>query len=147
MSMTKRRFKSKRRKSSSNNMARKSRKSKSKRRSSSSKGSSGVFSGKILGFKIPIIGGFLGNKTVQKAIAGAGIVSLAVSAASLINNPMLNRALNNKFVRLGLAGAAGDVVGVGVEFAKEGGIGTIRNAVGGGGGQSSLVSTAGNGIA
>ena len=149
MSMARGRFKSKSRKSTSRTMARKSTRKSKSRRSSNSKGTSGVFSGKILGFKIPVISGFLGNKNVQKAIAGAGIVSLAISAATLINNPTINRALSNRFVRLGLAGAAGDVVGLGVEFAKSGGIATVQQAVGGRGGgqQSSLVSAAGNGIA
>lgn len=149
MSMAKTRFKSKKRKSSVKNMARRIRRKSKSRRRSSSGGTSGAFSGKILGFKIPVIGNLLGNKIVQKAIAGAGIVSLAITAASLINNPTVNRALNNQFVRLGLAGAAGDVVGVGVEFAKSGGLGAARRAVSGDSGQQqgSLVSATGNGIA
>jgi len=147
MSMSRGRFKTSKKKSSSRTMAKK--KSKSSRKKSSS-GNSGVFSGKILGFKIPLVGDALRNKTVQKAIAGAGIVSIALSAAQLINNAQLNRALNNKIVRLGLAGAAGDITGIATEFVREGGIDQIRGVVsnnGTGQQQTSLVSMSGNGVA
>ena len=147
-SMATGRFKSKARRSTGKNMAKRGRKSKS-RKGRSSGGTSGVFSGKILGFKIPLVGDALRNKTVQKAIAGAGIVSIALTIAGLVNNPTVNRALGNKFVRLGLAGAAGDVTGIAAEFVKEGGIGQIRGAAAGAGngGQASLMSVPGGGVA
>jgi len=146
MSMATGRFKSKARRSTGKNMAKRGRKSKSKRSSGTS---SGVFSGKILGFKIPIVGDALRNKTVQKVIAGAGIVSVALTIASLVNNPTINRAVSNKFVRLGLAGAAGDVTGIATEFVKEGGIGSLKLGNGGGGAatQTSLMSVPGGGVA
>jgi len=150
MSMAKGRFNTKRNKSKPRTMAKKKgRKSKSRKSNGSA---SGVFSGKILGFKIPLIGDALKNKTVQKAIAGAGIVSLAVTAASLINNPMINRGINNKLIRLGLAGAAGDITGIATEFVKEGGVGQLRNIANGGGRgngatQQSLVPMSGGGVA
>jgi len=112
--MARRRFKSKSRKPSSNNMAKRGRKSKSKGRSSSSSGS-----GKILGIKVPVIGKVFGNPTVKKALMGAGAVSLAISIATLINNPTINRALNNKIVRVGLATAAGDIAGGAIQVLKE----------------------------
>lgn len=149
MSMSRGRFKSKSRKSTSRTMAKRTRKSKSKRGRSSG-GTSGVFSGKILGFKIPLVGDALRNKSVQKVIAGAGIVSIALTIASLVNNPTVNRALGNKFVRLGLAGAAGDVTGIAAQFVKEGGVGQLRGIAGGNGGaqqQASLVSVPGGGVA
>ncbi len=145
MSMATGRFKSKTRRSKSNNMAKRGRKSKSRRSSGST---SGVFSGKILGFKIPLVGDALRNKTVQKVIAGAGIVSVALTIASLVNNPTVNRALGNKFVRLGLAGAAGDITGIATDFVKEGGIGQLRGvANGGGAAQTTLMSVPGGGVA
>lgn len=145
--LAKGRFKSKPRKSSSKNMAKT--KSKSKSRKSSSGNSSGVFSGKILGFKVPVISDALRNKTVQKAIAGAGIVSIALSIAQLVNNPTVNKVANNKVARLALAGTAGDVTGIATEFLREGGINQIRGVVqnNNGGQQTSLVSMSGNGVA
>ena len=100
------------RKTSSNNMAKKS-----KKKSSSSR-SSGVFSGKILGMKIPVVSGILKNKTFQKAAAGAGVVSIVTSLALLLNNATVNRAVANPIVRLGLAGAGGDITGIAAEIAR-----------------------------
>lgn len=111
MSMARTRFKSKSRKSSSM-PKRKGRKSKS-RRSTSSGG------GKILGIKVPVIGKVFDNPTVKKALMGAGAVSLAISVAALVNNPTINRALNNKLVRIGLATAAGDIAGGVIQVVKE----------------------------
>ncbi len=139
MSMAKGRFKKSKKKSSTNNMKKKGRKSKS--RSSSSSGE-----GKVLGVKIPIIGKVFGNKTVRKALMGAGAVSLAVSIAALINNPTINKAISNKLVRVGLATASGDIVGGAVQFLKESPQVLSRRS-NGGGTQTSLVSMAGNGVA
>lgn len=146
MSMAKGRFKKSKTKSSSKNLARKTKKKSKSRKSSSS--SNGAFSGKILGFKIPIVSDVLRNKTAQKVIAGAGIVSIALSIARLVNNPTINRAVGNRFVRLGLAGAAGDVTGVATEFVTQGGVTQLKGIVNGGGAQqTALVSAAGNGVA
>lgn len=140
MSMAKKRFKSTTRKSKSNNMVKKSRKSKS--RSSSSSGS-----GKVFGVKIPVIGKIFGNPTVKKALMGAGAVSLAISLAALVNNPTINKALNNKLVRVGLATAAGDVAGGLVQVVKESPQLLARTNGGQAQQQTSLVSMAGNGVA
>ena len=146
MSMAKGRFKKSKTKSSNKNMARNNKK-KSKSRKSSS-GGSGAFSGKILGFKIPLVSDVLRNKIAQKVIAGAGIVSIALTLARLVNNPTVNRVVGNRFVRLGLAGAAGDVTGVATEFVSQGGAGQLRAIANGGGAQqTALVSMAGNGVA
>lgn len=110
-----------RKKSPSNNMANK-KKPKSKSRSSSS----GVFSGKVLGFEIPGVSKIIRNKTVQKAAAGAGLVSIAVSLAQLVNNPTINKAMAKKEVRIGIALAGGDVVGGAAQFVKEGGIKSLQ---------------------
>lgn len=145
MSMAEDRFKNTRKKSNTKNMAKKGKKSKSRK---SSSGGSGAFSGKILGFKIPLISDVLRNKTAQKVIAGAGIVSIALSLAALVNNPTVNKFVGNKIVRLGLAGAAGDVTGIATEFLKEGGIQQLRGIANGvGQQQTQLVSQAGNGVA
>jgi len=147
--MARGRFKNIRHKSKSNNMAKNGRRKKSSGRRKSGGGSgSGVFSGKILGFKIPVIGNALRNRTVQKVIAGAGIVAIVLSVARLINNPTLNRAANNKFVKLGLAGAAGDVTGIATQFVIGGGVSQLRGITNGGNGNGqTLVSMSGNGIA
>ena len=147
MSMARGRFKTNRKKSSSITMAKRNgRRSKSRRKSSS--GTSGVFSGKILGFKIPLISDVLRNKTAQKLIAGAGIVSIITAGAALVNNPMLNRAVSNPIVKLGLAGAAGDVTGVIGQVVTGGGISQLRGIVGqAGNGQQALVPMSGGGVA
>jgi hypothetical protein len=139
-------FKTTRYKSTSNNMKKKKSKSEYKK---STGNSSGVFSGKILGFKVPIIGDALKNKTVQKAIAGAGIVSLALSIAQLVNNPTVDKMASNKLARLALAGTAGDITGVATEFLREGGVNQIKGVVtgNGNGSKSSIVSMSGNGVA
>ncbi len=141
MSMSRGRFKGKARKSSSRTMAK--RKSSTKRRSSSS--SSG--GGKVLGIKIPVVGKVFGNPTVKKALMGAGAVSLAISLATLINNPTINKALSNKLVRVGLATAAGDVAGGVIQVVKE--TPQLMNRGNGNGAQAqgSLASMSGNGIA
>lgn len=138
--MAKKRFKSTARKSNSNNMVK--RKSSKSRRGSSSSGE-----GKVLGVKIPVIGKVLGNKTVKKALMGAGAVSLAISFASLINNPTINKALNNKLVRVGLATAAGDVAGGIVQVVKESPQLLGRVSQNGGQQTAPLLSQAGNGVA
>lgn len=112
------RFKSKKKSSQSNKMAKK----KGSKSKSSSGRSSGVFSGKVLGFKIPVVGGVLKNKTFQKAAAGVGVVSIALSVAALINNPTINSILSRREARLALAAAGGDVIGLGAEFVREGGL-------------------------
>ena len=142
MSMAKRKFKSTSRKPSSNNMA--NRKRKSSRKSSSSSGS-----GKILGVKVPIVGKIFGNPTVKKALMGAGAVSLAISLATILNNPTINKALNNKLVRVGLATAAGDVAGGLVQVVKESPQVLRRSgSTSNGNGQTvTLLSQAGNGVA
>jgi len=119
MEIITKRFKSKKKNTSNNTMAKGK---KSSKRKSSSRGSSSAFSGKVLGFKIPVVSGILRNKTFQKAAAGAGVVAIVLSLATLVNNPTVNRALGNQFVRLGLAGAGGDLVGVATQFFREGGI-------------------------
>ncbi len=137
MSMSRGRFKSKRSKSKSKNMVRKRRKS---RRSTSSGGS-----GKILGIKVPVIGKVFGNPIVKKALIGAGAVSLAISIAGLVNNPTINKALNNKLVRIGLATAAGDITGGAVQLLKESP--QIMSRRNGGQAQTSLMPQAGGGVA
>lgn len=137
--MAKKRFKNTRSKSKSKNMAK--RKSKSRRKSSSSSGS-----GKILGIKVPVVGKVFGNPTVKKALMGAGAVSLAISIATILNNPTINKALNNKLVRVGLATAAGDVAGGLVQVVKESP--QVLGRTGNGGQQTAtLLSQAGNGVA
>ena len=143
MSLAKGRFKGKKRRSSLRTMARKTRK-RSKR---SSGRSSGAFSGKILGLKIPIIGDALRNPTVQKVIAGAGIVSIVTSVALLLNNPTVNRVIGNPIVKVGLAASAGDVVGGVTQIVQQGGVGQLRGIVNGRRAQPSLVSVAGGGVA
>ena len=105
--------------SASNKMAKK--KSSTRKKSSSS----GVFSGKIFGIEVPIVSKVMRNKTFQKAAAGAGTVSLALSIASLVNNPTVNRVLSKKEARIALAAAGGDIVGAGAQFVKEGGIAQV----------------------
>ena len=92
-----------------------------------------------------MVGKILGNKTVQKVLMGTGAVSLAISLAALINNPTLNKAVNSKLVRVGLATAAGDVVGGVVQLVKESP--QILRRTNGNGQQQTLVSMAGNGVA
>lgn len=142
MSMARGRFKSKGRKSKSKNMARRKTRRKSKRRSSSS----GSGSGKVLGIRIPVIGKLFGNPTVKKALMGAGAVSLALSVAALVNNASVNKALNNKLVRIGLATAAGDIAGGVIQVVKESPQ-ILSKANGNGAAQTSLVPTAGGGVA
>jgi len=138
MSMAKDRFKSTRKKSNTKNMAKKKGKSKGRRSNSSS--------GRSIGSKIPVVGKVFRNKTVQKVLMGAGAVSLVVSIASLINNPTINKAVNNKLVRVGIAAAGGDIPGAAVQILKE----TpqlIGRMNGNGGQQQTLLSQAGNGVA
>ena len=92
-----------------------------------------------------MVGKILGNKTVQKVLMGTGAVSLAISLAALINNPTLNKAVNSKLVRVGLATAAGDVVGGVVQLVKESP--QLLRRTNGNGQQQTLVSVAGNGVA
>jgi len=139
MSMARGRFKSKRSKSKSKNMAK-------RKRSKSRKSSSSSGSGKILGIKVPVIGKVFGNPTVKKALMGAGAVSLAISVAALINNPTINRALNNKLVRIGLATAAGDIAGGVIQVVKESPQ-LLARTNGNGQTQTSLVPQAGGGVA
>lgn len=144
--MARGRFKSKARRSSSRTMAKRKGRKSSRRKSSGS--ASGVFSGKVLGFKIPLIGDILRNKTAQKLIAGAGIVTIAGTLVGLVNNPMLNRVFDSPITKIGLAGAAGDITGIAGQFVSGGGAGQLRGLVGGRGeAQTSLVPTIGGGIA
>lgn len=142
MSMAKDKFKTTRKKSTSNNLAKK----KNKSRKSSSTGS-GAFSGKLLGFKIPIISDVLRNRNVQKALAATGLVTTVLTVAAVINNPTVNKFANNEIVKLGLAGAAGDVVGVGTQLLLTRGLQKVRGTTTTNGGNQMLLSQAGNGVA
>ena len=119
----KKKVKSKSKPKSSNNMAGKKRGSKRK----SSSRTTGVFSGKILGQEVPVLSKIIKNKTFQKAAAGAGLVSIALTIAQLLNNPTVNKALSRKEVRIALAAAGGDITGAAAQFAKEGGLKQFTN--------------------
>ncbi len=144
-SMSRGMFKRKSSKRSSNNMVKRKGRKSSRRKSSSSSGS-----GKILGIKIPVVGKVFGNPTVKKALMGAGAVSLAFSLATLINNPTINKVLNNKLARIGLATAAGDIAGGVIQVVKESPqlLGRMnRSGNGNGTPQGSLVPMSGGGVA
>ncbi len=95
-------------------------KRKAKRRGKSSFGSSGgLFSGKILGMKIPLISGLIKNKNVQKAMVGAGTVATIGAIVGLVNNPTINGIWGNQAVRLGAAASTGDIIGAGTVFILE----------------------------
>ncbi len=156
-SMASNRFKTKRGKSKVMPNKRRTKRRTSTRRSptrrrssrSSSSNGNGAFSGKVLGFKIPIIGDALRNKTVQKALAATGLVTTVLTVASLINNPTVNRVASNEFVQLGLAGAAGDITGVATQLIRTRGLPMARSRMNGGQAQAqgSLVPMAGGGVA
>lgn len=143
--LAKKTFKSTRRKSSTKNMAgKKGRKSKSRK----SPSNSGVFSGKVLGFQIPLVSDVIRNKTVQKVLASTGAVTTLLTIASLINNPTVNKVANNELVQLGVAGATGDIVGVGAQLVRTRGLQRLRGGQQqSNGGNQMLISQAGNGVA
>jgi hypothetical protein len=82
---------------------------KSTRKSSGSKG--GLFSGKVLGFKIPVIDKVFKNKTFQKIAVASGTVSLLGSGIALINNPQINALWQKPLVKDAVALSTGDIVG------------------------------------
>jgi hypothetical protein len=93
---------------SNRNMAKKkSRKSTKK----SSSGKAGLFSGKVLGFKIPMVDKVIKNKTLQKVMVASGAVTTIGALVSLINNQQVNKVWSNPLVQDGAALATGDVVG------------------------------------
>lgn len=87
---------------------------------------SGVFSGKVLGFTIPGVSPILKNKTFQKVIAGAGLVSVGLSIVQLLNNKRINEIAAKKEVRILAAAAAGDIPGAAFQFFKEDGFKQIN---------------------
>ena len=101
----------------------------SKRRGKSSGSSSGIFSGKILGNKLPIVEKVVKNKTFQKAVVGAGIVTIVGAGVNLLNQPAVSNIWNKQVVRLGTALAVGDIAGAATVFALENPqvIGGLRN--------------------
>lgn len=144
--------KSKRRSSTSRSPKRKTFKRKSssrsmvKRRGSKKKSykkssGSGLFSGKVFGYTIPGVSPVLKNKTAQKIIVGAGVVSLALSVAQLINQPMVNRQLAKPAVRAGIAFVGGDIPGAVYQYYKDGGLQSVSL----GGGRSQGLSSVPNG--
>lgn len=109
-----------------------------KRRSSSSSGS-GVFNGKVFGYTIPGVSSILKNKTAQKAIVGAGLVSIVLSVAQLANQPQINRQLMKPEVRAGIALVGGDIPGAAYQYYKDGGLKSFSVGGGSSGGSSSTV--------
>lgn len=92
-------------------------KQKSKSKSQGSKG--GLFSGKVLGFKIPVVDKVIKNKTFQKVVVGAGTVATVGALVQLVNNDQINKIWNRKEVRIVSAAATGDIVGAGAVLALE----------------------------
>lgn len=78
-----------------------------------------LFSGKVLGFEIPGVKDVLKNKTAQKVLVGAGIVSVGLALVNLINNPTLNKFAAKKEVRVLAAAAGGDIPGAAFQLLKE----------------------------
>jgi len=89
-------------------------KSKSKSRSSTNSGD-----GKIFGFKIPVLTPLLKDPTVRKLVMGAGLVSVILTTAQIVNNQKINAGLNRRGVKPVIALAGGDVVGAAFQVAKD----------------------------
>lgn len=87
----------------------KGKKSKSKKSSNGSKG--GLFSGKVLGFKVPLVDKVIKNKTLQKAMVATGAVTTIGAIVSLVNNPTVNKVWSNPLAKDATALATGDITG------------------------------------
>lgn len=105
--MSKKKFKSKVQHHTTNHMTKKH------------KGKSHKSSGFGSKLKIPVIGKYINNPTVQKVAKAAGTVAIVGAVVQLANIPQVNSIWNNQIVRSAVAYTAGDFIGAAGTYALE----------------------------